>query len=118
MIEHRAPLSSQLESRWQVVDRPTQLCYILISICFVNIQISKRQQGNLPGGKLKVLAAVGYCVLGIAILAMCISFIQVHILLDLSEKLNSFVLCIYFIQVLCDAGSSLKMKSPFLGEHY
>ena len=29
------------------------------------------------GGKLQVLAAVGYCVLGIAIVAMCISFIQV-----------------------------------------
>ena len=29
-------------------------------------------------GKLQVLAAVGYCVLGIAIIAMCISFIQVR----------------------------------------
>ena len=30
------------------------------------------------GGKLQMLAAVGYCVLGIAIIAMCISFIQVR----------------------------------------
>ena len=30
-------------------------------------------------GKLQVLAAVGYCVLGIAIVAMCISFIQVSL---------------------------------------
>ena len=29
-------------------------------------------------GKLQMLAAVGYCVLGIAIIAMCISFIQVR----------------------------------------
>ena len=72
------------------------------------------EQGGF-GGKLQVLAAVGYCVLGIAIVAMCISFIQVNIADQCSNwfHCHSFIATSAIIQIIFNEARIATIASTF-----
>ena len=73
------------------------------------------EQGGF-GGKLQVLAAVGYCVLGIAIIAMCISFIQVNISDQCSDwfHCHSFIATSAIIQIIFNEAHIATIASTFM----